>query len=444
MEKGTEGKMSVREALPLSLQHLLAMFVGTIVPPLLIANVAKVDQAGTVMLIQAALFVSAVATFIQIFPLPLTKKIKTGSDLPLMMGMAYVFLGVSISIAGSYGLPDLFGGLLASSILGIFMGFFIGKIKKIFTPLISGVLVICMGIGLFKPAMTNLAGGFGAPSYGEPKNFLVGLFVIFLIMILNKVGRGVVKDASILIGIIAGYIVALPLGMVDYSAVGSASWFALPRPLAYGIEFNPSVILSCTVAYAISLISFLGCATVTTFGGYGRPLKEEEMANGSMGVAFGSIVASLFGSIPVAGLTQNAAIIAMNKYVNKVIFTVAGLLVLLTSLSPKVAAVLITIPNAIVGGATLIIFGMIAISGIGLLTMNGLDIDTKLISAVSIAISIGISYVPGILSQFPESVQMVLGASSIIPGVILALILQGVYGAIGHYNAKKEVEVEKA
>jgi len=443
MKNETEGKMSVKEALPLGLQHLLAMFVGTIVPPLLIANVAKVDQAGTVMLIQAALFVSAIATFIQIFPLPLTKKIKTGSDLPIMMGMAYVFLGVSISIAGNYGLPALFGGLLVSSVLGIFMGFFIERIKKIFTPLISGVLVICMGIGLFKPAMHNMAGGMGASTYGEPKNFLLGLFVIFLIMFLNKVGKGVVKDASILIGIIAGYIIALPLGMVDFSGVGSASWFALPRPLAYGIEFKPSVIISCTVAYTIYLISFLGCATVTTFGGYGRPLKGEEMANGSIGVAFGSVIGALFGSIPVAGLTQNAAIISMNKYVNKIIFIVAGTLVLLTSVSPKVAAVLITIPNAIVGGATLIIFGMIAISGIGLLTMKGLDTDTKLISAVSIAISIGISYIPGILSQFPESIQMVLGASSIIPGVILALILQGVYGAISHYNEKKEVGIEK-
>lgn len=419
--------MSLKRAVPLSFQHLLAMFVGTIVPPLLLAGVVGAGKVETVILIQAALFSAGVATFIQLFPIKIFKNYRTGSELPIMMGMNYVFLGVCLTVASKYGLPLMFGGLLVSSIVGVFLGGIVGKVKRFFTPLVSGVLVLCMGIGLFSPSIHNLAGGLGSPTYGEPVNFFIGLFVAFLIVFLNKFGKGIVKDVSILIGVIVGYIVSLFFGLVNFSQVGEAEWFALPKILNYGVEFNFEVITIFIITYIIGTIDFMGACTVATIGGYGRELKDEEYTGGIIGAALGSILASLFGSIPVAGLSQNAAIVAMNKETNKKIFILGGIFVMLTSISPKLASILITIPNAVMGGATLVVFGMIASSGIMLLTMCDFDMEKRLITGVAVAISLGISNNPGILSKFPPVFQTLVEGSSIISAVIITLILQAIF-----------------
>lgn len=427
---------SFKTIIPLSIQHLLAMFVGTIVPPLLLANVANIHGEGSTILIQAALFSAGIATFIQLFPISFLKKYKTGSSLPIMMGMNYVFLGVSLTVAGKYGLPLLFGGLIISSFISIFLMQYIGILKKFFTPLVSGILVICMGIGLFQPAIHNLAGGLGSPNYGKPVNFIIGLFVAFLIVFLNKFGRGKIKDISILIGIIVGYIICFPLGMIDYSQFKEASWFSIPKVLNYGFDFNFEVIFIFLVTYIISTIDFMGCCTVTTIGGYNRELKDEEYVSGLIGSSIGSVLAGLFGSIPVAGLSQNAAIVAMNKGTNRKIFIFAGILVLLTSISPKLASILITIPSAVIGGATLVVFGMIASSGIMLLTLCDFDSEKRLITGVAIATSVGISNNPGILSQFPLMFQTMIEGSSIISAVIIALILQAIFSLDKKQNLK--------
>lgn len=435
-----ESKLSIGEALPLSFQHLLAMFVGTIVPPILIAGAIGATVEQRITLIQSALFVSAIATFIQLFPLPLFGRYKLGSGLPMMMGMSYVFLGLTVAVAKDQGLPVLFGSLLVASIVGIFMGFFVDKIKKIFTPLISGVLVICMGIGLYPSAVRNFASGIKPENYGDPKNIFVGILVVFIIAILNKVGKGMVKNAAIVIGMIVGYIVAIPFGMVDFSSISQASWIAIPRPMAYGIAFDTGTIITFTIAYAISIISLLGCGTVTTFGAYGRPLSGKEIANSSIAMGFGSVIASIFGSIPMAGLTQNAAIISINKKTQKIIFVLASLMVLITSISPKIASCLISIPNSVIGGGTLVIFGMITISGIGLLNRAGDNEYSKLIAGISIAISIGITYNPTMFLQFSPTIQTLIGKSSLISGVIVALILQGIFGTIDRYIEKKSID----
>lgn len=418
---------SLKSTLPLSIQHLLAMFIGTIVPPLLIANVAGIQGEGSTILIQAALFSAGIATFIQLFPLPFFNNLKTGCNLPIMMGMNYVFLGVSLTVVEKYGLPLLFSGLIISSFISIFLVPFVKIIKKFFTPLVSGILVLCMGIGLFQPAIHNLAGGLGSPNYGAPINFAIGFFVAFLIVFLNKFGKGKIKDVSILVGIVIGYIICLPLGMIDYSHLKEVPWFAVPRVLNYGFEINYEVILIFLITYAINTIDFMGSCTVTTLGGFNREPKEDEYINGLIGSSIGSFLAGLFGSIPVTVLGQNAAIVSMNKETDRKIFLLASVLVLLTSISPKLAAILITIPSPVIGGATLIVFGMIASSGIMLLTLCDFDNEKRLIGGIAIATSIGISNNPGILSQFPLIFQAIIEGSSIISGVIIALILQFIF-----------------
>jgi len=420
------------------------MFVGTIVPPILIAGAIGASMDQRIALIQAALFVSAIATFIQLFPIPLFGKYKLGSGLPMMMGMSYVFLGLTVAVAKDQGLAILFGSLLIALIVGFFLGFVVDKVKKIFTPMISGVLVICMGIGLYPSAVRNFASGIKPENYGDPKNIFVGLLVVFIIAILNKVGKGMVKNAAIVIGMIIGYIVAIPLGMGDFSNIALASWCGIPKTMAYGLEFDLGTIITFTIAYVISIISLLGCGTVTTFGAYGRPLTGEEITNSSLAMGLGSVIAALFGSIPMAGLTQNAAIVSINKKTEKIIFVLASLMVLVTSISPKIASCLISIPNSVIGGGTLVIFGMITISGIGLLNRAGDNEYIKLIAGISIAISIGITYNPTMFSKFSPTTQTLIGKSSLISGVIVALILQGIFGFIDKYKEEKKVQIDKA
>lgn len=432
---------SLNETLPLSLQHLLAMFVGAIVPPLLLANVINAPSEVVTNFIQAALFSSAIATFIQIFPIKIFGKYKTGSALPLMMGMNYVFLGVSLSVVGKYGIASLFGGLLISSIISIFLSKFIVDLKKFFTPLVSGVLIICLGIGLFQPAVHNLAGGLGNPSYGDPFNFFLGTTVAIIIIFLNKFATGTIKNSAILIGILVGYAIALVMGKIDFSQVGNAQWFSLPTPVAYGMEFNPEVIFIFIIAYAISIIDFMGCCTIITMGGLNRDLETEEYQNGAIGNGIGSVFSALIGAIPVTGLSQNAIIVSLNKKTNRIIFTLAASFLLLASISPKIGAVLVTIPNAVIGGATVIMFGMIVMAGITVFTFTGLTDEAKLIAGFSIAISIGLSNIPGILSKFPEIIQVLVGGSSIITAVVMALFLQAVFSLLA---VKSDTNAEEA
>lgn len=434
---------NLNETLPLSIQHLLAMFVGAIVPPLLLAHVINAPAAVVTNLIQSALFASAIATFIQIFPIKIFGTYKTGSALPIMMGMNFVFLGVSLSVAGKYGIAALFGGLLIASVVSIFLSKFIVHLKKFFTPLVSGILIICLGIGLFQPAVHNLAGGLGNPTYGEPFNFFLGITVAVIIIFLNKFATGAIKNSAILIGIFSGYLIALFMGKIDFSQVGSAQWFSFPTIAAYGMEFNPEVIFIFIIAYAISIIDFMGCCTIITLGGLDRPLETEEYQNGVIGNGIGSVFASLLGSIPVTGLSQNAIIVSLNKKVHRNIFALAAALLLLASISPKIGALLVTVPNSVIGGATVIMFGMIVMAGITVFTFTGLTDEAKLIAGFSITISIGLSNIPGILSKFPEIIQVLVGGSSIITAVVLALFLQSAFGIISSIKNRNNKDDNK-
>lgn len=433
-------KFFLKQIIPLSLQHVLAMFIGTIVPPLLIANIINAPAFTVTMLIQAALLSSALATFIQIFPIKIFRSLKTGSSLPLMMGMNYVFLGICLSVVDKHNLSTLFGGLFLASIIFLFFNNFILYFKKFFTPLISGILIICMGIGLFQPAINNLAGGYGHPSYGNPQNFLLGISVSLLIIFLNKFAKGIVKDSSILIGILVGYIFSFFLGIIDFSQVGNSPWISWPKPIAYGFDFNIEVISIFLIAYIISTIDFMGCCTLTTVGGLNRNLESLEYSNGTIGCILGSILGAVFGSIPVAGLSQNAAIVSLNKNTHKLIFIMASIFIFFISLSPKLATILITIPNSVIGGATLVIFGMIVTSGISLLTMDTFTDEDKLIAGFSIALSIGLSHASNILSKFPEIIQTLIGGSTIVTGVVTALFLQTIFST---FKTSKDSNLEE-
>lgn len=430
-----DGIPPLKESVPLGLQHLLAMIVGNMVPAILIAGIVGLSGSMSTMLIQGSMLVAGIATLIQLYPVPLFGGFKTGSKLPVIMGANYVFLGACLSVVGQHGIGTLVGAQIVGAIAMIFFGMLSKKFRKFFTPVVSGTVVTCMGLGLFPAAVNNLAGGQGSPTFGDPINFLVGIIVATIIMMLMKFGKGLLKDIAILVGILVGYMIALGFKMVDFTAVSGAAWFALPQPLAFGIEFKLDVIITFVLIYIIAIADIMGAYTVATIGGLGREVTDEELSSGVIGIGIGSIISSLFGSIPSGAFSQNAAIVAMNKVISRFVVAIAAVILLVLGVSPKLGALVTTIPSPVIGGATLVIFSQIAMAGIGILSMD-LTNDNRIIAGVAIAAGVGLTSVPGILSGFPPMVQTLIGDSSVVLGAIIAFILQIVF------NMKSEDKCE--
>lgn len=421
-----DGIPPLREAFPLGMQHLLAMIVGNMVPAILIANIVGLSQGQSTMLIQGSMLAAGIGTLIQLYPMPLFGGYKIGSRLPVMMGMNYVFLGACLSVAGQYGLPALFGAQIVGALAMIIFGIGAKKIRRFFTPLVSGTVVACMGFGLFPSAITNLAGGGGSPTYGAPANFLIGSIVAILIIFIMKFGKGLLRDISILVGILLGYVLSIAFNMVDFTTVKEAAWFAFPQPLAFGLEFRLDVIITFVLIYIIAIADIMGAYTVATTGGLNREVTDEELSSGVIGIGVSSIISSVFNSIPIGAFSQNAAIVAMNKVVSRFVVAIGTIVLLLAGISPKLGAVITAIPAPVIGGATLVVFSQIAMAGIGILSMD-LSNDNKIIAGVAIATGIGLTSVPEILSQFPTIIQTLVGGSPVVSGAIISFVLQIVF-----------------
>lgn len=425
-----DGIPPLREALPLGLQHLMAMIVGNMVPAILISNIVGLDQQKSTMLIQGAMLVAGIATLIQLYPIPLFKGYKLGARLPLIMGTSYVFLGAWLSVGAQYGLPALFGAQIGGAIVVFFVGFGMKKIRHIFTPVISGTIIACMGLSLFPTAIKNFAGGEGSPIFGNPINFVIGSIVGIIIIFLMRFGKGLYKDASILIGIVAGYIISLAFGMVDFSAVQGASLVSLPAPVAFGLEFRIDLILMFAAIYIIAIADMMGAATMATIGAMDREVTDEELASIVLGNSISSLVASIFSSMPTGIFSQNTAIVSINKVTSRYVMAIASVILLFIGISPMLGALVTTIPSCVVGGATLVVFSSIAIAGFEIINIDGFNPENNLISGVAIAASIGLTSVPEVLGKFPEFIKTLVGDSSIVSGAIIALLLKYVFGII--------------
>lgn len=262
-----DGRPSVSQALPLALQHVVAMIVGCVTPAIIVAGVAGLSDEDSVILIQAALVMSAITTLIQLYPLLRGKSLSIGSGLPVIMGISFAYVPTMQAIAGDFGVAAIFGAQIIGGIVAVIVGIFIKQIRKFFPPLITGTVVFAIGLSLYPTAINYMAGGTGSESYGSWQNWLVAFLTLVIVTGLNHYGKGIWKLASILIGIIVGYVLALLFGMVDFSAVAQASLFQLPLPLHFGVEFEISSCVAIGVLFAINSIQAIGDFTATTTGG---------------------------------------------------------------------------------------------------------------------------------------------------------------------------------
>jgi NCS2 family nucleobase:cation symporter-2 len=409
------------------------MIVGCVTPPIIIAGAIGLSQADRVLLIQASLIMSAVSTLLQLFPIGG----RFGSGLPVILGVSFAYLPSMQAIAASGGgVSAIAGAMIAGGVIAVIVGLFVKKIRLLFPPVITGTVVFTIGLSLYPTAINYMAGGTGntyesvmskglpeAMVYGSWQNWLIAVLTLAAVMILNNKGRGVCRLASILLGMLFGYIAALCFGMVSFADVGDAAWFSLPRFLHFGISFDLPSCVALGLLFAINSIQAIGDFTATTVGGMDRDPTDSELQGGIIAYGAANILAALFGGLPTATYSQNVGIVTTNKVVNRTVFTLTGAFLLLAGVSPKFAAVLTTIPQCVLGGATITVFSTIAMTGMRLIASQDLTARNTTIVGLSAALGVGISQASASLSQFPDSFTMIFGKSPVVIATLMAVAL---------------------
>ena len=376
---------------------------------------------------------SAVTTLIELFPIGG----KLGSGLPVMFGISFAYLPSMQAIVGGGDIATIAGAMIVGGIVAAVVGVFVKKIRRFFPPIITGTVVFTIGLSLYPTAINYMAGGTGntyevvvlrkgltsALVHGSWQNWAVAAFTLIVVMVMSNKGKGICKLAAILLGMIAGYIVAAVFGMVDLSEVRDAAWFSLPRFMHFGIKFEFSACIALALLFAINAIQAIGDLTATTVGGLNREPTDQELQGGIVTYGLTNVLSAFFGSLPTATYSQNVGIVTTNKVVNRVVFALAGGFLLLAGLIPKFSAILTTIPQCVLGGATITVFSTIAMTGMKLIASETISPRNTTIVGLSAALGVGISQSSSALSQLPESITIIFGKTPVVIATIMAVLL---------------------
>ena len=415
-----------QEALPLALQHVVAMIVGCVTPAIIVAGAVggnSLSAKDRVILIQASLVVSALSTLIQLFPIGKKNGFTLGSGLPMIMGVSFAYVPSMQAIAEGYGISSILGAQIIGGIVAFVMGILVKKIRVFFPPLITGTVVFTIGLSLYPTAINYMAGGASSKTYGSWQNWVVAIITLIIVTALNHYGKGVWKLASILIGIIAGYIVALFFGMVDFSSVSSAAFFQLPKPMHFGIKFEPSACVAIGILFAINAVQAIGDFSATTTGSMDRMPTDEELTGGIVGYGISNIFCAFFGGLPTATYSQNVGIVSTTKVVSRVVMGLAAAILLAAGLIPKFSSLLTTIPYCVLGGATISVFASITMTGIKLITTEPMDFRNTTVVGLAVAVGMGVTQANAALAQLPAWVTTIFGKSPVALSTLVAVFL---------------------
>lgn len=413
---GVNDKPQILMQILLGLQHIFAAFGGIIVVPIVISAALGFDAKTSTVLISSAILAAGVATFIQ------SKGIgPIGARVACVMGTDFTFVAPAIAVGGKFGLAGIFGATILGAFIVIILSFFVKPLMKLFPPIVTGTVVCLIGLTLLPVSIDWAAGGVGSANYGSLKNIAIALFIMTVTLLLNHYGKGLVSSASILIGMVVGYIVCIPLGMVDFSTVREASWISLPKIWAYGINFNLEVLLPFIPAYFVTIIGTVGCLKAISEVS-GIKSDEKPIAAGVLSDGVGSMLAGIFGALPNTSFSQNIGLIPLTKVASRYVTMMAGILLVILGLFPKFAALINIMPQPVLGGVGIVMFGTVAAAGIQ--TLSGVKLNNRnmLIIATSIGLGLGVTFRPEFIAKLPEALKMIF-SSGISTGTIVALLL---------------------
>ena len=418
---GLNDRPPLRETVFAALQHLLAIFVAIITPPLIIANAIQLDQETTSFLVSMSLMVSGVATFIQCRRLG-----KIGCGLLCIQGPSFSFIGPIITAGLAGGLPAIFGATVAGSVVEMFVSRILKYARRIITPLVSGIVVTLIGMSLIKVGIISCGGGnASAPDFGSLQNIGIALMVLVLIIIFNRSSNRFLRMGSIVIGLIVGYAVSWWLGMVDFSSIQSYAGINYPQPFKYGLSFDFSSILGLGLVYLITSIEAYGDITANSLISE-EPVEGETFIQraegGILADGFNSMIAGLFfSSFPNSIFAQNNGMIQLTGVASRYVgYFIAALLIIL-GVFPAIGNVFSLMPAPVLGGATLLMFGTVAAAGIRIIASQTINRKATLVMAISFAMGLSVEMVPDILKQLPDSLQSIF-SSGITTGGLTAII----------------------
>ena len=420
----TNKKLPLNQSIPLGIQHVLAMFAGNITVPIIIAGIFGQTPEQKIFLIQMALFVAGVATVIQTVGYG-----RIGSRLPIIQGTSFAFIPVMAPFAKA-GLGAVFTAAFIGGIFQMWIGRILKPIRHLFPPLVTGIVVLMIGVSLLKVGFMYAGGGGwllnNKPEvFGNSNHLIISFTVLIVALWANQKGKGMVSSASILIGMIAGYIVAMMMGMVNYGKIAGADWFAFPMPLQYGIEFLPGAIILMLFMAIVTTIETIGDISATTMGGANREATDKELSGGIMADGLGTAFGSLFNAMPNTSYSQNAGLVAFTGVISRHVGTVAGVILILMGLFPKLGGIIAAMPESVIGGAAIIMFGLITSAGIKLVAQSEMNQRNLLILGLSLSFGIGMSLLPQFVAHIPDfgiSLKLLL-TTGLIPAGMLAFIL---------------------
>ena len=428
-----DGRVPIGKAIPFGLQHILAMFVSNLAPITMIAGAAKVPVTGAElgMLLQNAMFAAGIATMIQLYPLW-----KIGSRLPVVMGVSFTFVTVLSTISANYGYPAVIGAVLIGGLFEGTLGLFAKYWRKIISPIVAASVVTAIGFSLFTVGARSFGGGY-ATDFGSVSNLLLGLITLATCLLWNMFAKGYLKQLSVLAGLIVGYIVAIFMGKVDLSMIMSGGIVALPHLLPIKPEFHAGAIMSACIIFLVSAAETIGDTSALVAGGLGREITGEEISGSLACDGYGSFISGLFGCPPVTSFSQNVGLVAMTKVVNRFTIMTGAVAMILAGLFPPIGNFFASLPQSVLGGCTIMMFGTILTSGMQMIANCGFT--QRNITIVAMALSIGIGFTTtresGIWAEFSPVVQSVFSANVVAVVFVVAIIMNLIL--------PKNMEVEK-
>ncbi|WP_254276686.1 uracil-xanthine permease family protein [Halomonas sp. 3H] len=412
------GRPPLAKALPLSLQHILAMIMGTVTVPIIVVGAVGGTLAEQMLLIQVSLIAAGVSTLIQLYGLG-----RFGSRLPTIFGVGFAYVPTLVAVGGQYGIGGILGAQVVGGLAMILVGLFITRIRHLFPPVVAGIVVLVIGLSLYDIAIHYMSGGVGASDYGDPRHWLVALVTLGTVLLVSQFARGFLKLAAIICGILVGYGLALTLGMVDFDPVREARWLSTPRLMPFELEFHPAAILSVVIICVVNSVQTIGDLSATSVGGMNREPTTRELFGGLLGNGATTALGSFFGAMPTSSYSQNVGIVAMTRVISRHVLALAALFMLVAGLVPKFGAIMTTIPYPVLGGATITVFGMITMTGIQLITKDEMSARNMTIASLALALSMGVYAVPEAIAGFPEMLQLVVGGSPIVVAALVAFTL---------------------
>ena len=412
------------QAAPLGLQHVLAMFASNVTPSIIVAGAAGLQFGGAeqVYLIQMAMLFAGIATLFQTVGFG-----PVGARLPIMQGTSFAFVGLLAGIAATQGLGVALTSCIIGGLIHFALGSVIANIRYLFPPLVTGLVILAIGLYLVPVGIKYAAGGaadfqMAAESFGSLMHWTVALTVIVVALGFKFMTKGILSNAAILLGLIAGYLVAFMFGMVNFAAVGKASWVTGLQTLPYGFEFNLGAVIGVTIVSIVSAVETIGDTSATAKAGAGREATDEEISGATYADGLGTAVAGVFGGLPNTSFSQNVGIVGMTGIMSRHVVTIAGAIMVICGLIPKIGAIIASMPLPVLGGGVIVMFGMVAAAGLNVLSEIKMSRRNMIIIALSLSIGLGFNLVPSAVQYLP-GIWKTLATSAVAPTAFLAIVL---------------------